>query len=199
MKRLLRILKENTLFLYEYISKPRTVGSIVPSSSTLAKSISSCVDFGKKNLVILEYGPGTGPFTSEISKRLKPGDTFILIEQNEKFVTLLNNKFKNSPSIKVYHDDVENVQSILHGELCGNVDYIVSGIPFSSIPKAAADRILLTTASLMNESSLFIAFQYSPFKLSAFKRHFTIVKKKFVLKNIPSAYIISMKSKLNAD
>lgn len=199
MKRVLRFLKENSLFLYEYISKPRAVGAVVPSSSTLARRISSCIDFSKDNLVILEYGPGTGPFTSEISKRLKPGDTFILIEQNIKFVNLLNQKFKNNPSIKVYHDDVENVQSILHGELCEHVDYIVSGIPFSSIPKASADSILLETAGIMSESSLFIAFQYSTFKLGAFKRRFTIIKKRFVLKNIPSAYIICMKSKLNID
>jgi len=199
MKMFISFLKENILFLYEYISKPRSVGAVVPSSVTLAKSISSCIDFSKENLVILEYGPGTGPFTSEISRHLKSGDIFVLIEQNKKFVTILNQKFKNNPCIKIYHDDVENVKSILERELCKSVDYVVSGIPFSSLPKSAANRILSITSDLMNESSLFIAFQYSTFKLSTFKRYFTVIKKKFVLRNIPSAYIISMRSKSNCN
>lgn len=195
MNRLVAFIKENLMFLREYISRPRSIGAVVPSSPTLAKNIVSFIDFNKDNLVILEYGPGTGPFTSEIVKYLKPGDLFIVIEQNKKFVTTLNQKFKNTSSIKIYHEDVKNVNDILKNEMISGVDYIVSGIPFSSLSRASADKILTITSHLMSPSSLFIAFQYTTFKLRDFKKNFVIVKKKFVFKNIPSAHVIAMKSK----
>ena len=63
---------EKIEFIYQFLNKPKTVGAISPSSKYLSKKIISFVDFNKEGLVLLEYGPGTGPFTSEMVKYLKP-------------------------------------------------------------------------------------------------------------------------------
>ena len=86
---------EKIEFIYQFLNKPKIIGAIIPSSKYLTKKILSFVDFNKGGIVLLEYGPGTGPFTSEIVKYLKPMDQLIVIELNPKFATDLKEKFKN--------------------------------------------------------------------------------------------------------
>ena len=86
-----------------------------------------------------------------------------------------------------------NTAIILEKEKVKKVDYIISGIPFSSIPKEITDDILKCAQKVMQENTLFLTFQYSKFKTATFKKYFTILSTKFVLRNIPSAYVFCMK------
>ena len=183
---------EKIEFIYQFLNKPKTIGSIIPSSKYLSKKILSFVDFSKSGIVLLEYGAGTGPFTSEIVKYLKPTDQLIVIELNPKFATYLKEKFKNYKNVKIYEDCVANTKKILEKEGVKEVDYIISGIPFSSLPKDVTQDILVNTKSIMSNTTLFLTFQYSKFKKSTFEKYFKIIDIKFVLQNIPSAYVFSM-------
>ena len=51
---------EKIEFIYQFLDKPKTIGSITPSSKYLTKKILSFLDFNKEGLCLLEYGPGTG-------------------------------------------------------------------------------------------------------------------------------------------
>ena len=73
--------QEHIEFIYQYFTKPRKVGAIMPSSKYLARNIVEFIDFSKNNLRIVEYGPGTGPFTERIIRKLKEGYKLIIIEQ----------------------------------------------------------------------------------------------------------------------
>ena len=181
--------------MYQFLGEPKTIGSIFPSSKFLADKILSYIDFNKKELVIIEYGPGTGPFTTEIVKQLKPTDRLIVIEINNKFAKNLQEKYKDHKNISIYEDSVANTSIILEKEKLKKVDYIISGIPFSSIPKEITDDILKCAQKVMQENTLFLTFQYSKFKAATFKKYFTILATKFVLRNIPSAYVFCMKKK----
>ena len=184
---------EKIEFIYQFLNKPKTVGAITPSSRYLTKKILSFVDFKKEGLVLLEYGPGTGPFTSEIIKYLKPTDQLIVIELNPKFATDLKEKFKDYKNVKIHEDCVANTQKILDKEGIKQVDYIISGIPFSSLPKDVTQDILINTKSIMSNTTLFLTFQYSKFKKESFEKYFEIIDVKFVFRNIPSAFIFCMK------
>ena len=186
-------IKDHIEFIYQFFNKPSLVGAIMPSSKFLARNIVNFINFKRKNLVIIEYGPGTGPFTSEIVKKLKDGDKLLLIEQNKKFIENLVQKYNRYQQLTIIEGSVSNVKTILEENKIKQVDYIVSGIPFSSIPKEVTLDIMENTQSIMNNQSLFITFQYSTLKLKLFKRYFDIVSKKFILRNVPSAYIICMK------
>ena len=186
-------IKDHIEFIYQFLNKPSLVGAIMPSSKFLARNIVNFINFKRKNLVIIEYGPGTGPFTSEIVKKLKDGDKLLLIEQNKKFIENLVQKYNRYQQLTIIEGSVSNVKTILEENKIKQVDYIVSGIPFSSIPKEVTLDIMENTQSIMNNQSLFITFQYSTLKLKLFKRYFEIVSKKFILRNVPSAYIICMK------
>ena len=154
---------EKIEFIYQFLDKPKTIGAIIPSSKYLTNKILSFVDFNKEGIVLLEYGAGTGPFTSEIVKYLKHTDQLIVIELNPKFATDLKEKFKNYKNVKIYEDCVSNIQKILAKEGIKDVDYIISGIPFSSLPKDVTQDILLNTKSIMSNKTLFLTFQYSKF------------------------------------
>ena len=186
-------IKDHIEFIYQFFNKPSLVGAIMPSSKFLARNIVNFINFKRKNLVIIEYGPGTGPFTAEIVKKLKHGDKLLLIEQNKKFIENLVQKYNRYQQLTIIEGSVSNVKTILEENKIKQVDYIVSGIPFSSIPKEVTLDIMENTQSIMNNQSLFITFQYSTLKLKLFKRYFEIVSKKFILRNMPSAYIICMK------
>ena len=185
---------EKIEFIYQFLNKPKTIGAITPSSRYLTKKILSFVDFKKEGLVLLEYGPGTGPFTSEIIKYLKPTDQLIVIELNPKFAADLKEKFKDHKNVKIYEDCVENTQKILEKEGIKQVDYIISGIPFSSLPKDVTQDILINTKSIMSSTTLFLTFQYSKFKKESFEKYFEIIDVKFVFRNIPSAFVFCMKN-----
>ena len=184
---------EKIEFIYQFLNKPKTVGAITPSSKHLTKKILSFVDFKKEGLVLLEYGPGTGPFTSEIVKYLKPTDQLIVIELNPKFATDLKEKFKDYKNVKIHEDCVANTQKILDKEGIKQVDYIISGIPFSSLPKDVTEDILINTKSIMSNTTIFLTFQYSKFKKESFEKYFEIIDVKFVFRNIPSAFVFCMK------
>ena len=187
---------EKIEFIYQFLNKPKTVGAITPSSRHLTKKILSFVDFKKEGLVLLEYGPGTGPFTSEIIKYLKPTDQLIVIELNPKFATDLKEKFKDYKNVKIHEDCVANTQKILDKEGIKQVDYIISGIPFSSLPKDVTEDILINTKSIMSNTTLFLTFQYSKFKKESFEKYFEIIDVKFVFRNIPSAFVFCMKKQV---
>jgi len=190
---------EKIEFIYQFLNKPKIIGAIIPSSKYLTKKMLSFVDFNKEGLVLLEYGPGTGPFTSEIVKYLKPMDQLIVIELNPKFATDLKENFKNYKNVKIYEDCVSNTRKILDKEGVKDVDYIISGIPFSSLPKDVTQDILVNTKSIMSNKTLFLAFQYSKFKQGIFKIYFEIKDIKFVLRNVPSAYVFCMNKINNTD
>ena len=182
-------------FINQFLSKPTKVGAVLPSSKFLTKKILSFINFKQENLTIVEYGPGTGPFTKEIIKSLKQNDRLIVVEQNKKFVENLKNKFGNCNNVSIIHGSVANVSEILEKENVKKVDFIVSGIPFTSLPADVTDEIMISTAKVMSDNSRFLTFQYSTFKLRKFSSFFKIESKKFVLRNIPSAYVICMKNK----
>jgi phospholipid N-methyltransferase len=179
-------------FIYQFLKKPKEIGAITPSSIHLTRNILSFLDFNKEKLFLIEYGPGTGPFTSEIVNRLKPTHQLIVIELNSEFAAKLKEKFKDHKNVKIYQDCVTNVKKIINKIGIKKVDYIISGIPFSSLPKNKILDILTNTKSIMSQNSIFLTFQYSKYRKQILEKYFNIIDIKFIARNIPSAYIFCM-------
>ena len=191
-------IKEKVNFIRQFIREPKSVGAVFPSSKYTVRRVISFINFNTKNLRIVEYGAGTGPFTREIVKSLKSGDVFIVIEQNEKFVNILNEQFGSNPLVKIYHDSVENISAILEKEDLNNLDYIISGIPLSVLSKKQIDEILESTKESMHQKTLFLVFQYSILKINTFKKHFTILKRQMILRNFPFVSVFCMQKKIKS-
>ncbi|MEO5949910.1 MAG: rRNA adenine N-6-methyltransferase family protein [Candidatus Saccharimonadales bacterium] len=178
------------LFFYQYVRNVRTVGAVAPSSRFLAKAMMKSIDFEQAK-VIIEYGPGTGVFTSEIAKNILPETKVIIIEQNKAFHELLKKTYVDHKNIIILHDSAENVESILKKHDIKKVDYIVSGLPFAALPVEVSDRILTSTKKLVHSHGVFITFQYTLLKKNFMHGFFKKIIITREYRNVPPAYVFT--------
>ena len=151
------------------------------------------VDFTSAK-VIVEYGPGTGSFTRELAARKRADTTLILIEQNETFCERLKASFGGLPNLFVVHGSAGDVGQYLEERGVRSADYIVSGLPFTSLPAAVSDNILNATKLALGQEGKFITFQYSLVKKKFLEQYFQITDCLKVIKNLPPAYVLVMKN-----
>lgn len=177
------------MFLFEYIKNPRVVGAIAPSGKSLAEKMIDNIDFRNVKCVV-EYGPGTGVFTEKILARVKSDAIVLLIEINKEFYDILKNQYGHKKNVIIINDSAENIDKILNENNIEKVDYIISGLPFASLPKNISSNILMKTSKILRDNGEFVTFQYSTFKLKFLKKYFKNINYKMVLKNIPPAYVI---------
>lgn len=176
-------------FLVEYAKNIREVGAIAPSSRYLAHKMCEPINF-KDAKVIVEYGPGTGVFSSEIVKRMIPGTKLLVIESNRAFHNKLRAQFQESDAVIVEHGNAQDVATMLKKHRLANPDVVVSGLPFAALPSEMSHAILSTTAELLASNGAFVTFQYTLLKKGLIGQYFNTIKTTRELRNIPPAYIL---------
>ena len=177
----------------EFLKHPRRIGAIAPSGKHLSAKMMTPIDFASAK-VIVEYGPGTGSFTRELVSRRRSDTTLILIEQNKAFCEQMRATFGSLPNLFIMHGGAENVGQYLTAFGVHSADYVVSGLPFASLPAAVSDNILNATKLALGQEGKFITFQYSLVKKKFLERYFQITDCLKVIKNLPPAYVLVMKN-----
>lgn len=180
---------KNIKFLLEYFKSPRTVGAIAPSSKRLADRMVSDIDFENAKCIV-EYGPGTGVFTDNLVKLKKKDTILLLIEYNKEFYKNLYETYKGYDNIILINDSAENVDKYLKEYNINKVDYVVSGLPFASLPKNVSDNILRKTKSILKKDGLFITFQYTLLKKEFIGSYFKKIYIEKEMLNLPPAYVL---------
>jgi phospholipid N-methyltransferase len=178
-------------FFMEYIKHPFTVGAVAPSSRYLAKKMMDAIDFNHCGCIV-EYGPGTGAFTREVLRNKKDDTKYFIIELNQEFYKKLKEKYGGRKNVYVIHDSAENTKKHLkkHGIECA--DYIVSGLPFASLPTEMSQNIFHETCDIIGKTGQFITFQYTLFKKKFFSKYFNIDDITKENRNLPPAYVFVM-------
>lgn len=176
-------------FIMQYILNPRTVGAVFPSSHNLAEKMIDNIDFSKAQYIV-EYGPGTGVFTDKLLKYRNKNTIILIIEHNYEFYNLLKEKYKKEINLYIINDSAEYVDKYLKKYNIPYVDYVVSGLPFASLPKNVSSNILNKTRNILKEEGNFITFQYTLLKKEFINKYFELIsiQKEFI--NIPPAYIL---------
>ena len=180
-------------FFMEYIKHPMVIGAVAPSSRFLAKKMVKKVDFQKARCIV-EYGPGTGIFTKEVVKRKHRDCIFLIIEQNEEFSKRLQDTYKNEEHVFVVHGDAAQVEEYLKQLGQTQVDYVLSGLPFTSLPQEVSKRIFEATQRILGDSGKFITFQYTLVKKRLFQKWFQIETTLFEMCNLPPAFVLVMEN-----
>lgn len=178
-------------FFIEYLKHPFKIGAVAPSSRMLAEKMMMPIDFEQCECII-EYGPGTGTFTKEIIKRKKKDTIFLVIEQNDEFYEKLRMKYNGEENVLLIHGDASRVQEYMKEYGILHADYIVSGLPFASLPNELGQDILKATREAVGSKGAFITFQYTLFKKHIFAKHFDIKDISFEMRNLPPAYVLTM-------
>ena len=165
------------------------MGAVLPSSKYLARKMVAQVDFNKASYIV-EYGPGTGVFTDEILGRLKPGTKLLLLERNPEFACKLVKKYEFAQYVTVINDTAEQVGKYLGLHSIPKADYILSGLPFASLPREVSERILAETKKNLSDGGKFITFQYTLYRKEFIAKHFNEISITREVRNIPPAYVL---------
>ena len=175
------------LFARNFFRHPRMLGSIVPSSRFLIRELLGPVDW-RRARVIVEYGPGVGGITAEVLRRMRPDALLIAIEMNPDFVSYLRSALTDS-RLRVVEGSAESVDEILRRYGQRQADYIISGIPFSTIPAPSRERILCKTRAVLAPGGAFLVYQFTTRVLEDLKRIFGYVVRKFEPLNVLPAHL----------
>ncbi|MDE5936357.1 MAG: SAM-dependent methyltransferase [Ruminococcus sp.] len=179
-------------FIIEYIKHPQTIGAVAPSSKYLAENMIKNINFANCS-AIAEYGAGTGIFTAEVIRHRKKGTKFLVVEQNKHFYNILCKKFGKCRDVLIVHGDARNLEKYMSKYNIDKIDYIISGLPFASLPSDISDRILASTRKILAKNGgKFITFQYTLFKKKLFERFFDIEDISVALRNFPPAFVFTM-------
>jgi phospholipid N-methyltransferase len=175
------------LFARNFFRHPRMLGSIVPSSRFLIRQLLEPVDWSQAR-VIVEYGPGVGVITSEVLRRMRQDAMLIAIETNPAFVKYLRSSIQDE-RLHVVEASAEAVDEILRRYGQSNASYVISGIPFSTIPAAVRESILLKTCEVLKPGGSFLVYQFSTRVLEDLQRIFRYVRRQFEPLNVLPAHL----------
>lgn len=175
------------LFAKNFFKHPRLVGSVVPSSPFLIRSLLAQIAWHRA-AVVVEYGPGLGNFTREILARLPKNGVLVAIEMNEEFVRHLRSEFRD-PRLRVVCGSAVNVRSILNALHLPPADYIISCLPFSIMSDAMRDQIFQESHQALGPDGVFLMYQYNRRVLASLEPVFARVEEDFELLNIPPAQL----------
>ncbi|GMN03849.1 class I SAM-dependent methyltransferase [Erythrobacter sp. MTPC3] len=170
------------VFFRGFIEHPRMVGSIIPSSRFTIRQMLGPVDWGKCE-VFVEYGPGAGTFCHPVLEKMRGDGVLIAIDTNPLYVEYLSRTIRD-PRFHAVLGSAENVGTILSDLGIEKADYVLSGLPFSTLPKGVAPAIAKATHSVLKPGGGFLAYQFTSAVRDESAPHFDRIDEGFEWLNV---------------
>jgi phosphatidylethanolamine/phosphatidyl-N-methylethanolamine N-methyltransferase len=183
-------------FLREFLAQPMATGAIVPSSEALGKAIVRNLNLSNAKAVV-EYGPGTGAFTTYVLQTLDHDARFIAIEINPRLADMFRIQH---PDVQIFQDSVANAREICNEAGIDQVDCIVSGLPWASFQESMQVEFLDEMMRVLKPGGKFVTFAYvhglflppgRRFSKILPKYFSSITKSPVVWNNFPPAFVYS--------
>lgn len=175
------------MFAKNFFRHPKMLGSLVPSSRFLIGRLLGQMDWDQAR-VIVEYGPGVGSFTGEILRSMRPDALLIAVETNPEFVDFLRCSFPD-PRLRVVHCSAADIEQVLADSGLARADYVVSGIPLSTIRDRDREQILVSTRRVLDPQGALLVYQFSPKVLPDLRRIYSRVTRSFEPLNVLPAQV----------
>ena len=172
-------------FLRGFLKNPVMVGSVIPSSKLLIDKMLGPVRWDEVKLFV-EYGPGVGTFTRPVLERLPAGAKLIAIDTNADFIEFLRKEIDDERFIPVT-GSAADVEKIIEAHGFDKADYVLSGIPFSTLPPGVGEAIGEATAKAIRPGGAFLVYQFSPKVRDFIAPHFERIERGFEWVNVPPA------------
>jgi phosphatidylethanolamine/phosphatidyl-N-methylethanolamine N-methyltransferase len=189
-------MNENIEFLQAFLKNPTKVGSIAPSSPELAREMLKGVKPDADNIVI-ELGVGTGAITKFLLELVPDNRSLLGIELDEGLVRLLSKSF---PDLNIVCGNAAEMSEIHERSGLGKVSYIISCLPFVSLPADIRDGVLNEVDKFMQKGCLFRTLQYAhgyylpsavKFRKMMQERYGKEKRSSLVVKNVPPGYSLT--------
>ncbi len=185
---------DSALFLGQFLRAPTSIGAIAPSSQRLAAAV--CAPLPERGEpTVVELGPGTGPFTQEIQRRLAGRGHHLAVELNGPMAKILAERF---PKVDVVQGDAAELPRLLTERGLHQADVVVSGLPWAAFPDGLQRGLLSAVTSVMNPSGAFTTFSYihaiplaraRRFRALLTDRFEEVVAGRTVWRNAPPAFV----------
>jgi phospholipid N-methyltransferase len=172
-------------FFHQFVRSPGTVGSVVPTSRAAIRALLEPIDWANARLVV-EFGPGTGVFTRALLALMHPDARLVAIDTNPVFIDWLGRAI-DDPRLILIEGSAADVGALLAARGLGAADYVVSGLPFSTIPGRIAHAIMDATASAIRPGGAFLVYQYSLFVLPMLRARFAQIEVERAWRCVPPA------------
>lgn len=178
------MVSEKVMFLYKFLSNPKKIGSVTPSSSHLTRTMVKTLNWDKVDSFV-ELGAGTGVLTSLLQERKRSDTKGLVIEQDRFMRRQLNERY---PDL-IFRSYAEELPNYLEEMGIEQVDCIFSGLPFANFTPEHRNKILHGVVKSLKPGGQFIAFQYSLQMRMELLQNFDSVRLGFVPLNIPPAFV----------
>ncbi|MBB3229246.1 class I SAM-dependent methyltransferase [Halomonas stenophila] len=171
-----------SLFARNFFKHPRMLGSIIPSSPFLVRRLLEQIDW-RSVQVIVEYGPGVGTITRELLQRMPAESTLLVLETNQEFVDFLQRSLPD-PRLRVVRGSAETVQAELGRLGLPTADYVLAGIPFSTMSATSRESVLTSSLDALAPQGAMLIYQFSSRVLPDLRQVFSEVECDFEPLNI---------------
>ncbi len=179
-------------FLREGFKDMKTTGAVTRSSKALCQGMIKPVDFTNARLII-ELGAGDGVITKHILKSMHKDCKLISFEVNPRFCAKL--KEINDSRLIIAEDSAENIGQYIQDLKREDVDYVISAIPFVTLPNELGYDIVGKCQKYLKKGGLFVQLHYSFLVKKIYKDIFGDLSIKFVPWNIPPAFVFICEKK----
>jgi phosphatidylethanolamine/phosphatidyl-N-methylethanolamine N-methyltransferase len=177
---------EEIRFFKGMMQGPKTVGSIVPTSSITARKMASVININS-GLPVLELGPGTGAITKAILGRGVKPDKLVAIEYSTDFYEHLVRLY---PGVHFINGDAFDLDKTL-GALKGQMfDSVVSAVPLLNFPMQARSALLESLLDRVPAGRPVVQISYGAVSpIIARPDRYHIQHFDFIVRNIPPAQL----------
>jgi phospholipid N-methyltransferase len=145
------------LFFRTFLERPKEVGSVIPSSRFMERRIARAAALAQARVVV-ELGPGTGGTTRALLHHMRPDARLLAIEINARLAEQVRERI-GDPRLVVHTGSAADVDEALRAHGLGAPDVVVSGIPFSTMPRELGLEILHAVREALVPGGLFVAYQ----------------------------------------
>jgi phospholipid N-methyltransferase len=185
----LQALRERIDFLRGFVAHPEQVGSVIPSSHVLEQRLVRSAQLSRARCVV-ELGPGTGGTTRAFLRAMPAAAHLMAIELNEGFAARLRSSIRDS-RLTVVQGSAEFIDGFLGEHGLPAPDAVISGIPFSTMPRAVADRIAAAVAGALAPGGRFVAYQVRPHVADYATPYLGRPRRQWELINIPPVRVFT--------
>ena len=182
-----RLLGPWGVFAEGFLKHPVMVGSVIPSSRYTIDKMLAPVDWDRCRLFV-EYGPGVGTFCRPVLDRLRRDGTLIVIDTNPLYIDYLRAAISDSRFVAV-HGSAADVEDIVKAHGHAGADYVLSGLPFSTLPDGVGPAIADATARVLRPGGGFLVYQFTARAGDLMARHFTTIDKGFEWRNVLPCFL----------
>jgi Phospholipid N-methyltransferase len=175
------------VFFEGFVRNPVMVGSIVPSSRFVINRMLAPVDWDNCKLFV-EYGPGVGTFCRPVLDRMRRDATLLVIDTNPQFIDYLRRTITDSRFVAV-SGSAADVEMIVKAHGHEQADYVLSGLPFSTLPDGVGPAIAAATHRVIRKGGAFLVYQFTPRALTYMAKHFARIDNALEVINVPPCFL----------